>query len=218
MLQVGRYAKRPGFRRGARTSAGTCSQRRLRLEDFFARFLAGRRVAPRLAARFVPPRRLAFFADFRAAVFRVADFFAGRFDRFVALLAFRDAFFRVAFFREAFFREAFFRGAAPDPARVPPPPDRDELRAIGAVGLPAAASADVARRAGVVAGMVKGLGGGGAAGIGSLDSGESSIQPPLVHPVSISSSPGIGAPLLAARHDPPPGQAPKRRCERVVPV
>jgi len=83
--------------------------------------------------------------------------------------------------------------------------------------LPESESIEVMRRAGVVAGMVKGLGA-GAAGIGSFDNGESSIQPPLVHPVSISSSPGIGAPLLTARHDPPPGQAPKRRCERVVPV
>jgi hypothetical protein len=166
-----------------------------------------------LAARFVPPRRLAFFADFLPALFRAADFFAGRFDRFVALPDFREG-----FFRDAFFPAAFLRGADPDPARLLPPPERDALRVIGDAGVVAPASAEATRRAGVVAGIVKGLGGGGAAGIGSLDSGESSIQPPLVHPVSISSSPGIGAPLLAARHDPPPGQAPKRRCERVVPV
>jgi hypothetical protein len=60
-------------------------------------------------------------------------------------------------------------------------------------------------RSGARAGMAN-VGIGGGAGIGSLDIGESSIHPPLVQPVSISSSPDIGAPLARGAALPPVGE------------
>lgn len=140
---------------------------------------------PRGLARFLAGRRAAFFVDF-FAVFFLADFFAGRradffapfFALFFALFfaAFLALFFTLflAAFRAAFFGAFFFRGAA--------------------VLLARAGWAGVGRRAGAGSGVLEGivkLGAGG--GNGSL-MGVSSIHPPLVQPVSISSSPDIGAP------------------------
>jgi hypothetical protein len=131
----------------------------------------------------------AFFAG-RFVAF-LADFFAGRFADFPAA--------RLAGFFFAVFRAAFGRFAA----------GRDGASRRGVAGI-----AGMARSAGR-AGMAN-AGTGGGAGIGSLDIGESSIHPPLVQPVSISSCPDIGAPLARGAALPPPVKAPRRRCECVM--
>jgi hypothetical protein len=132
-------------------------------------------------------RRLRFFAGrLGAARFLAgrADFFAGRFAAF-----FGDDFFRAAFFAVflAAFLAVFFLAAG-------------AFRAgFGVAGISGMA------RSGARAGMAN-VGIGGGAGIGSLDIGESSIHPPLVQPVSISSSPDIGAPLARGAALPPVGE------------
>lgn len=76
---------------------------------------------------------------------------------------------------------------------------------VGAAGAGAARNGS----AGSTGGMLKVSGGGG--GSGSLESGVSSIQPPLVQPVSRSSSVDIEAPWIGLRHNQPPGMARKSR-------
>ena len=138
-----------------------------------------------------------FFAgrDLAAAFFAGLDdfFFAGRAGFFVARFA--DFFAALEDFFAAFGRAAVRAGGA------------DSRR--GVAGIAGAA------RSGVRDGMAK-AGTGGGAGIGSLDIGESSIHPPLVQPVSISSCPDIGAPLARGAALPPSVKAPKRRCECVM--
>jgi hypothetical protein len=130
-------------------------------------------------------RRLRFFAGrLGAARFLAgrarADFFAGRFAAFFGADFFRADFF-AAFLADFF---AAFFGAA-----------------FGVAGIAGMA------RSGARAGMANaGVGIGAGAGIGSLDIGESSIHPPLVQPVSISSSPDIGAPLARGAALPPVGE------------
>ena len=113
-----------------------------------------------------------------------ADFFAGFLADFFA--AFFAVFFRADFFAAFFavFYATFVRAA------------RAGFGVAGIAGM---------ARSGARAGMAN-AGAGAGAGIGSLDIGESSIHPPLVQPVSISSSPDIGAPLARGAALPPVGE------------
>jgi hypothetical protein len=132
-------------------------------------FFAGLRAAPFFAGRFAvfgALLRAAFFAGFFAGLF--AAFFAGFFATFRALFA-------AAFFGD------FVAAFIPDPPARAPALDPLPLRPE-----PGAA------RSGVLGGIVN-AGGEAGGGNGSL-MGVSSIHPPLVQPVSISSNPDIGAP------------------------
>lgn len=136
-------------------------------------------------------RRAAFFLAGR----RVAAFLAGvRFAAFLAGLrsaAFFTGFRAAAFFRGAdFFFAAVFFGAG-----------RLAVRLAGFLARTGGGKGSIAS----TGGMLNVRGGGG--GSGSLDSGVSSIQPPLVQPVSRSSSGDIEAPWIGLRHNQPPGMA-----------
>ena len=154
-------------------------------------FLAGLRAA----AFFAAFRRPVFFAAFRVdflAAFRVDFFAALRVDFFAAFFG-------------AFF--AAFRGAA-GRARA-----GSELRAAALDPFPLRPAPGAARSGALEDADCAGVGETGG-GNGS-DRGVSSIHPPLVQPVSISSNPDIGAPCsqrgATRRRFRPPGP-----CEGVV--
>jgi hypothetical protein len=159
----------------------------LRADVFLADFLAALRRTDFFAAFFA-----VFFADFFAVFF--ADFFAVFFADFFA--AFRAAFFG------AFFAD--FRGSA-GRARV-----GSELLAAALEPFPLRPAPGAAR-----SGALEEAGVGATGGGKGSDRGVSSIHPPLVQPVSISSNPDIGAPCsqrgATRRRFRPPGP-----CEGVV--
>ena len=154
------------------------------------RFFAGRfrlerelrLAAPRAEAFFLAGRRAAdFFAGFLAVFF--ADFLAVFFADFLtAFFAVFAADFFAAFFPDFF---AAFRGAA---AR-----ERDAVAPVRGAEDPLSRLIPEAERSGAGAGAENAGAGGTGGGRGS-DMGLSSIHPPLVQPVSISSDPDIGAP------------------------
>jgi hypothetical protein len=151
--------------------AGRRLDRAPRLADAF--FLAGRRAADFFAA-FLAAFRGDFFADFFAD-FR-ADFFELFFDDFRAAFP-ADFFAAFPADRPAAFREAWL----------------PELDAGFRADAPLSRIESAADRLGMEAGL-ENAGAGGTGGGSGSDMGLSSIHPPLVQPVSISSDPDIGAP------------------------
>jgi len=164
-----------------RASKWSLPQRRPRF--FTGRFralrpFALRPLALRAAAFFLAGLRTAFFAVRFAAFF--VDFFA-------AFLADLRAVFFVDFRADVF--AAFFADFRDGDGRARVLP---MLRSAAADPLPLRPLPG-APRSGVLAGAENAGAGGTGGGRGS-DMGLSSIHPPLVQPVSISSSPDIGAP------------------------
>ena len=157
---------------------------------------APRLAAPRAEAFFLAGRRVdvffvAFLADFLADF--AADFFA---DFFADVLAdfFEDFF---VDFREAWPPELDVDFLAdvdfPDELRAAAGRERELPAVLRAADEPLSRIDSEAVRFGMEAGLEKAGAGGTGGGRGS-DMGLSSIHPPLVQPVSISSDPDIGAP------------------------
>lgn len=170
-----RALDRSSRQRRPRFLAGRRLDRALRLAVAF--FLAGRRAADFFAG-FLATFFVAFFAAFFVDFFTDfrADFFDADFDDLRAAL---PADFFAAFFgdRPAAFRETWL-----------PELDADVLAAA-----PLSRIESPVERAGMEAGL-ENAGAGGTGGGSGSDMGLSSIHPPLVQPVSISSDPDIGAP------------------------